>query len=120
MSPARRHGNEKLRKAGVAAMWVGFALAVMPALPADPFAGVHDILVLWQFHWWLKFAGVAALVLGNIARLIGTQGHAGLPWPPSPRFDPMALARWSVRKRLLFHRRHPGVSQRRRFSAAVR
>lgn len=120
MSPARPHGNDKLQRAGVSLLWLGFALVVMPALPANPFANVHEIFVLWQMHWWLKFAGVAALIVGNTLRLIGTQGHPGLPWPLFGRFDPFSLARWSVRKRLLFHRRHPRLSSRRRLAASFR
>jgi hypothetical protein len=120
MIVAKPHGSERLRKAGVAAMWIGFALVVMPALPADHFANVHEILVLWKMHWWLKFAGVAALIVGNIVRLIGTQGHPGMPWPLFGRIDPFSLARWSVRRRLSFHRRHPRASPRRRLQLALR
>jgi hypothetical protein len=120
MSPVKRHGSERLRKAGVASMWVGFVLVVMPALPADHFASVHEILLLWKLHWWMKFAGVAALIVGNTLRLIGTQGHPGLPWPLFGRTDNLSLVRWSVRKRLQFHRRHPRVTANRRLALALR
>jgi len=120
MSAARTHGNARLKQAGVSVMWVGIVLVVMPALPADHFANVHEIFVLWQLHWWLKFAGVAALIVGNTLRLIGTQGHPGLPWPLFGRTDILSLVRWSVRKRLQFHRRHPRVTANRRVALALR
>jgi len=120
MSPVKPHGNARLLKAGVAMMWLGCVLVVMPALPADHFANVHEIVLLWQVHWWMKFAGVAALIVGNTLRLIGTQGHPGLPWPLFGRTDILSLVRWSVRKRLLFHRRHPRATAHRRLSLALR
>jgi hypothetical protein len=92
----------------------------MPALPADDFATVHELVVLWQMHWWVKFAGVAALIVGNTLRLIGAQGHPGLPWPLFGKADVFAQARLSVRRRLSFHLRHPGAPSRREFELALR
>jgi hypothetical protein len=100
MTVLAHHRNEPLRRTGVALMWLGMALVIFPAIPADRLTHVHEIVVLWQLTWWMKFAGVTALMLGNTMRLIGVQGHPGLPFPVWPgRVPPEILAHLALRRR---------------------
>ena len=75
------HGNETVRRIGVGVMIVGFVALVLPAPPADPLASAHEIFDLVARHFWWQFGGCAGLILGNLIRLTGKQGHPGLPWP---------------------------------------
>ena len=109
-----RHGNEKLRTLGVYVMVVGLVAAVLPAPAADPLADAHEIYAMVARQIWWQSAGWSVVIVGNVMRLIGTQGHPGLPWPLYGQIDTLAMVRWIVRKRLAFHRRHPGVTLRRR------
>jgi hypothetical protein len=81
MRAVPRHQHPRLRRLGVATMVVGGVLVLLPAPPADPLDGPHEIVRLLGDHLWWQFAGVCALFVGNTLRLIGVQGHPGLPWP---------------------------------------
>src|SRR5689334_7091694 len=94
------HGNPALHRAGLCAMAVGAALVVVPALPANRLANVHELLTLTQWALSQKYAGVCALMLGNTLRLIGLQVHQGLPWPLVTRgVPPKLVAKMQVRRR---------------------
>jgi hypothetical protein len=81
MRAAIRHGNATLSRWGVHVMVFGGAFFVLPALlPTDDFAGTHETFLMASRLLWWQFAGVTVLFLGNTLRLIGTQGHPGLPW----------------------------------------
>lgn len=75
------HGNDTVRRAGVGLMIVGGVALILPAPPADPLATAHEIFDLVATHYWWQFWGWAGVILGNIVRLIGKQGHPGLPLP---------------------------------------
>ena len=115
MKTPRRHGNETLRRIGVGVMVIGLVAALLPAPAADPFSTVHELYELSGRQLWWWFGGITVLALGNTLRLIGAQGHPGLPWPLFRPVDHDALARWVMRKRFEFHRRHPDFTLRRRW-----
>lgn len=75
------HGNETLRRVGVGMMIVGGVALVLPAPPADELATAHELFDLVATHYWWQFWGWACVIVGNIVRLIGKQGHPGLPLP---------------------------------------
>ena len=100
MTRATKHRSERLERTGYVILAIGAALFLFPALPPDPFATAHDLIVLMEWHWWLKFAGITAVMLGNTLRLIGVQGHPGLPWPlVGPRVPHDLIARIELRRR---------------------
>lgn len=120
MTTPRRHGNETLRKIGVGVMVIGLVAALLPAPEADKFSTAHELWELSGRQLWWWFGGVTVLAIGNTLRLIGAQGHPGLPWPLFRPVDHDALARRLMRWRFDFHRRHPGFTLRRRFAATGR
>jgi hypothetical protein len=77
----RRHGSPTLRRWGVYVMIFGGSFFLLPiVLRKDVFLDVHETFSLASRVLWCQFAGVAALVCGNTMRLIGAQGHPGLPF----------------------------------------
>jgi len=120
MTPVPSHRNRTIEKVGVVVMIAGAVAALLPARPADGLENVHEIVVMYSHHWWWWFGGIVSIVIGNTLRLIGLQGHPGLPWPLWGGIDHALLVRLSVRRRILFHRRHPRASLRRRYAAAAR
>jgi hypothetical protein len=100
--PGRRHGSAVLERIGWCVMAVGAALVLVPAFPADGLASVHELLEMTQWALWQKFAGCAALMVGNTLRLIGVQGHPGLPWPG--RLPEELVARIALRRRAFENR----------------
>ena len=117
MKKPRRHGNETLRKIGVGLMVIGLVAAFCPMPAANPFSTARELVELSGRQLWWWFGGTTVLAFGNTLRLIGTQGHPGLPWPLFRPVDHDALARWVMRKRFEFHRRHPGFTLRRRLAS---
>lgn len=100
MKIASRHGNETLRRIGVAIMVAGFIAILLPAPPADPLASAREIYELVARHYWWQFGGCAGAILGNLVRLIGKQGHPGLPSPRLYNGMPAELAaRIQLRRR---------------------
>ena len=75
------HGNATLHRIGIGMMIVGGVALVLPAPPADPLATAHEIFDLVATHYWWQFWGWAGVIVGNIVRLMGKQGHPGLPLP---------------------------------------
>jgi hypothetical protein len=59
----------------------GFVAAILPPLAAPFGATEHEFYDLIARHLWWQFGGWTACVLGNLVRLVGVQGHPGLPWP---------------------------------------
>jgi hypothetical protein len=98
MRSVRRHGNPTLQKFGLAVMIVGAVLFVLPAPPPDPFATAHELFEMTIRHYWWQCVGMGVYVLGNTLRLIGKQGHPGLPLP---RLGPSieVIAAFQLRKR---------------------
>src|SRR5262245_43204400 len=120
MTTSRRHGNETLRKIGVGVMVIGLVAALLPAPEADKFSTAHELWQLSGRQLWWWFGGITVLAFGNTLRLIGQQGHPGLPWPLFRHVDHDVLARKLMRWRFDFHRRHPGFTLRRRLAAGAR
>ncbi len=114
----RPHRHPRLRRAGVLVLVVGAAAFVLPVLPPAPFSS--EMADATQALLWERFGATVLMFVGNLMRLVGEQGHPGLPWPLWGGIDHDALARWIVRKRLSFHRRHPHVTLRRRVLAQPR
>jgi len=81
MRAANRHVHPTLQKTGLVVMIVGAVLFLLPAPPPDPFATVHELFEMTIRHYWWQCVGMGVYVLGNTLRLIGKQGHPGLPWP---------------------------------------
>jgi hypothetical protein len=101
-----RHRHRTLEKAGIVLMVAGAVAVLLPAPPADALADVHEIVQLLSRHYWWQFGGMVALVLGNTLRLIGLQGHPGLPWPLLPRgIPPEVAALLALRRRAMENRR---------------
>jgi hypothetical protein len=98
----RRHGSKVLETVGWCLIAVGAALVFVPAFPADRLASVHELLALAQWALWQKYAGFAAIVIGNVLRLVGVQGHPGLPWPG--RLPEELVARIQLRRRAFENR----------------
>jgi hypothetical protein len=93
MNFASRHARPRVRRWGSDLMILGGVLFFVPLfLPgADPFADAHELWTMASRHLWWQFAGVAVFVLGNTLRLIGVQGHPGMPWPLIGRRPPPDL-----------------------------
>ena len=112
------HRRPGLRKAGIVLIVVGAIVFFAPMPPRDGLDDAARMMALARIAYWKCFAGTALLFLGNVLRLIGEQGHPGLPWPLFRPGNHDALARWIIRRRLAFHRRHPKATPRRRLAAA--
>lgn len=98
-----RHGNERLRQAGICLMVGGLVAAVLPPLAAPFGTTEHEFYELIASHLWWQFGGWTACVTGNLVRLVGVQGHPGLPWP-GRRLPPELVARLELRKRAFENR----------------
>jgi len=87
MQTTRKHGNPRLARIGRDAMIAGATVFFLPlVLPrADGLADAHELVTLAVHHLWWQFAGATIFSLGTTVRLIGIQGHPGLPWPPFMR-----------------------------------
>ena len=81
MKISPRHRNAALQRTGVAVMIVGAVLFLLPAPRPDPFASAHELFQMTIRQYWWQWVGMGVYVLGNTLRLIGKQGHPGLPWP---------------------------------------
>src|SRR6185503_1386000 len=81
MKPVTRHGNATLQRTGLCIMIVGAVLFLLPAPRPDPFATVHELIEMTYRHYMWQCVGMGAYILGNTLRLIGKQGHPGLPLP---------------------------------------
>jgi hypothetical protein len=88
MTPTKpSHAKPKIARWGRHVMLVGAAVFFLPlVLPkADGLADAHE---LWRHvvsHLWWQLAGATVFTLGTTLRLIGLQGHPGLPFPPFMR-----------------------------------
>jgi hypothetical protein len=124
MRPARRHGNPTLQKTGLVVMFAGAVLFLLPAPPADPFATTHELIEMTARHYLWQWAGICVYVVGNTLRLIGKQGHPGLPWPVmGPPIEVVASIQlrrraWENRVKALSAPPAPPTPRRRRFKLA--
>jgi hypothetical protein len=124
MKAAVRHGNATLQKTGVVVMIVGAVLFLLPAPPPDPFATAHELFQMTIRHYYWQCVGMGVYVLGNTLRLIGKQGHPGLPWPmigpPIEVVASLQLRRraWENRMKALSAPPVPRTPRRRRFKLA--
>ena len=106
MTPLQYHRHEILRRVGIVLIVAGLA-ALLPAPPAAGDASVHEIAVLYATHAWWWIAGWSAITVGNTLRLIGVQGHPGLPWPLiGRRVPPEIEAMLALRRRARENRAH--------------
>jgi hypothetical protein len=105
-------------------MIVGAVLFLLPAPKPDPFATAHELFEMTIRHYWWQCVGMGVYVLGNTLRLIGKQGHPGLPWPrlgaPIEVVASLQLRRraWENRMRALAAPAAPPAPRRRRFKLA--
>jgi len=104
----------------IAGATVYFVPLVLPR--ADGLADTHELVTLAVYHLWWQFAGATIFSLGTTLRLIGLQGHPGLPWLPFMRRLPhdviasVQLRRraWENRVRALAAPPAPPTGRRRR------
>ncbi len=89
----KSHRRPWLVQLGRDVMFAGAAVFFLPLLlpKADGLANAHELWRLAGHHLWWQFAGVSVFTLGNMLRLVGVQGHVGLPWPPIGRHLPHDL-----------------------------
>jgi len=102
MRTVTRHGNPKLARWGADAMIAGAVIFFLPlVLPrADGLADAHELVTAAVHHLWWQFAGASVFSAGSTLRLIGIQGHPGLPWPSFLRsLPPDLVATIQLRRR---------------------
>jgi hypothetical protein len=112
--------HPRLRRVGIVLLVLGAIVFFAPLPPVDSMDAAARVISAARWGLWMKFAGTVILFVGNVLRLLGEQGHPGLPWPLLRGVDHDALSRWIVRKRFAFHKRHPNATPLRRLAGVAR